>query len=135
MYVIRSKEENLSMVELLLDAGACVNRSVVRHITCSCHYILILFLPQEEVCPLTLTCYCGHINIARLLIKRGADIDICREVTNIEKPVQLLKLLFMKDCDGHVWTPLNAAANKRHHEICQVLLEHGAVLEVPDGKV
>ena len=41
-----------------------------------------------------------------------------------------LFLLFYKD-GFFVWTPLMMAARTGHYQICQLLLEHGAVLDLP----
>ena len=49
----------------------------------------------------------------KLLIDRGADVNISP------------KSRFF------VWTPLMMAASIGHYQICQLLLEHGAVLDLP----
>ena len=69
---------------------------------------------QAGMSPLTLACYNGHISIIKLLVSRGADVNIWGKVVA-----------------GFVWTPLAVSARRGHHQICQMLLEHGAVVEMP----
>ena len=39
-------------------------------------------------------------------------------------------IIMFKD-ESYVWTPLMMAARTGHYQICQLLLEHGAVLDLP----
>ncbi|MCC7234829.1 MAG: ankyrin repeat domain-containing protein [Bryobacterales bacterium] len=57
--------------------------------------------------PLALACFFGHVELARWLINRGANLDLAAE-----NPMQV--------------TPLHAASAGRHLEIVRALLEGGA---------
>ena len=50
----------------------------------------------------------------KLLIDRGADVNISPKMGRFV-----------------VWTPLMIAASIGHYQICQLLLEHGAMLDLP----
>ena len=95
----------------------------------------------------------GFSDIARYLIEQGADIDLPDD--NNESPLhysashgnlEISKLLLEKGStainnssvskyDGFVgnWTPLHLACLKSHPGIVQLLLDHGADIEVRDG--
>ena len=49
----------------------------------------------------------------KLLIDRGADVNISPKK------------------DFVIWSPLTMAASIGHYQICQLLLEHGAILDLP----
>ncbi|CAL4089268.1 unnamed protein product, partial [Meganyctiphanes norvegica] len=59
----------------------------------------------DELSPLYWACSKGHINVVKLLIKEGANVNI-------------------KDKEG--WRPLRAARRNQHNGIAQVLEEAGA---------
>ena len=51
----------------------------------------------------------------KLLIDRGADVNISPKM----------------DFDFVIWTPLMMAVSIGHYQICHLLLEHGAMLDMP----
>lgn len=69
------------MVKLLLDAGAVINyeTKVGWYIWEECITIAVSDF-QNTWCPLTVACSKGHMNIMRLLIDRGADVNISEKV-------------------------------------------------------
>ena len=60
--------------------------------------------------PLQLAAERGRVEIARLLLERGADV---------EGPVE-----------GYGWSPLQLAAHWGHRPVAELLLEHGACLDI-----
>ena len=60
--------------------------------------------------PLQLAAEGGRLEIARLLLERGADVE--------------------GDIDGYRWSPLQLAAHWRRRELAELLLAHGARLDI-----
>ena len=90
MHAIELKEENVALVELLLDAGAVVNQetqvnqclSVCLPVCLSVYALIITshMHTQNGWCPLTLACNKGYLSTVRLLVQRGANVDVWGEV-------------------------------------------------------
>jgi ankyrin repeat protein len=58
---------------------------------------------------LQISCKMSHIDIARLLLERGANVTVA---------------------NTNGWTPLNSASNSEHVELVKLLLENGADITV-----
>ena len=122
---------NLEAVDLLLKSGAEVNAVATTtndaqfHDQCPFEYAIrsgfteiverLLAEPSLNVnvtfkskfTPLTLACYCGHVDIVKLLLSNGSDINALDEMG---------------------WSPLSAACFNDHLDILNLLAENGAEL-------
>lgn len=95
-----------------------------------------------EVPPLAIACDRGHLEIARLLLDRGADVNAFNERW-LWRPVheaaaqghtKIVRLLIERGADLSVTnheglTPLFMAAQGGHTETIRLLLEHGATVD------
>lgn len=95
------EQGNLRAVQVALEHGANIEEADIH---------------GDPGLPLRIACFCGHIEIVRELIRRGADIH----APNGE------------GADG----PIRMAARGEHHQIIDLLVAHGAVLpgELPAAK-
>ena len=123
-----TKVSNLEIMNLLLDAGAEVDRG------------------YERVTPLMIACYLGHIDAARLLIKRGANPkaeavtpDQMKEkispisIAGSQKNLELVKLLWDSGVPGDQQpTLLVDAARRGDTKALAALLKEGADPNKPD---
>lgn len=93
--------------------------------------------------PLGLAVGLGHIQVADLLLRHGADANLAvntdgtlplQQAASHPQPglaLSLVRLLLVHGADPRArgaggWTPLHAAAALGYREVCGVLLEHGA---------
>ncbi|KAH9996135.1 ankyrin repeat-containing domain protein [Russula compacta] len=108
-------------MRLLLEFGADVN-SVMRH----------------GWTPLHLASSKDKLEAVRLLLRHGANADALdelggTELPSISRPLSSHHWILIRG-GGHVWdklnmTPLKTASILGHHDIVQLLLEHGAEAE------
>lgn len=92
------------------------------------------------VTPLSVAASHGQLEIARLLLQRGADPDLASAEN--ETPLRfaayhgdlaMCQLLIDAGADlnkadnRHGWTPLRMASYKGHHQVAQYLKSHGAL--------
>jgi len=123
-----AKRGRTAVVEFILDRGADPNARDNFHLT-----------------PLLRAVMEGHVEMARLLIRKGGDIEATFEGNTalIEATLQnnneLVKLLLTNDAkieaktkDGH--TALHLAATNAHVKIVQTLFKAGAEINTRDAK-
>jgi ankyrin repeat protein len=124
----RSQEDGVRVAQLLFDRGADVNTR-----------------GKDDWTPLHLASYYGNVEIVRLLLDHGADLDAAtgnkgekplHKVTygkyrSQEDGVRVAQLLLDRGTDVNTrrkddWTPLHAASYNANAEIVQFLIDHGA---------
>lgn len=120
----------IDVVELLLDAGAEVNRPEKKD---GCTALL---LAAQE----------GHVAIVRLLLQRGAQVDLARRnggntalwMAAQRGRSEVIEVLLQHGAkvdavDERDVTPLLIAAQKGHTRTVELLLSHGADVNFVDG--
>jgi ankyrin len=131
----RSQEDGVRVAQLLLDRGADVNTRRKDHQT-----------------PLHVASYIGNVEIVRLLLKHGADLEAAWGDYG-EKPLHLVsyskygsqedglrvaQLLLERGADANIrrsdhWTPLHLASRWGKLDIVQLLIHHGAEVNAVDN--
>jgi hypothetical protein len=117
-----ARKGDIQQVKALLDAGADINQS-----------------PDDQV-PLSLAIQEKHFDVARLLIERGADVNLSTTFSYVPLVyavqagnIDMINLLIEKgalvDKDRDGTTPLSWAAYKGNVAVVELLLEKGADLE------
>ncbi|MFN7925849.1 MAG: ankyrin repeat domain-containing protein [Bryobacteraceae bacterium] len=95
---------------------------------------------EDGFTPLALACFFGQVEVARLLINSGANINLAAanvmKVAPIHAAVaaratEIVRMLVENGADVNVrqqqgWTPLHAAAQNGDREIAKMLLDKGA---------
>lgn len=94
--------------------------------------------------PLYRAVICGHHETARILLKRGADPNLCSRAGDFplhlaadDGNVKLVRALLEAKADSNSRqsegeTPLHKAAAKGHHRVCWILLKHKADPNLPN---
>ena len=91
---------------------------------------------QDNQTPLHYASKNGHIEVAQVLLSHGATVDMKdSRVSSIE--CSFLKLLVCVVCVNYCniiihQTPLHYASKHGHSEVVQVLLSHGATVDMKD---
>jgi ankyrin repeat protein len=98
----------------------------------------------DDVTPLHLASRDGHVEVARLLLEHGADVD-SRDISKWtplrhaldKRHVEVARVLIEKGADVGAqgvdeWMPLHWASRHGKAELVQVLLEHGAITDAKD---
>ena len=81
---------------------------------------------------MTVACDKGRFNVAKLLIERAADVNISGEVASLKFCIiDSISVVLNQDSRGFGWSPLMVASSRGHYEICKLLLEHGAAVNLP----
>ena len=85
------------------------------------------FTPQEEPhsSSLSVACSKNHLQVAQLLISKGADVDYQKSVCN---NIIIVFIVFKMVLSQNGWTPLHAAADRGHIELVKLLLSSHAKL-------
>jgi ankyrin repeat protein len=127
----RSQEDGVRVAQLLFDRGADVNTR-----------------RKDDRTPLHLASYYGNVEIVRLLLDNGADLDAATgnmgdkplhkvsygKYRSQEDGVRVAQLLLNHGVDVNTrckddWTPLHLASYFGNVEIVRLLLDHGADLD------
>jgi ankyrin repeat protein len=130
----RSQEDGVRVAQLLFDRGADVNTR-----------------GKNDWTPLHLASCYGSVEIVRLLLDHGADLDAAtgnmgekplHKVTydkyrSQEDNVRVAQLLLDRGTDVNTrrkddWTPLHAASYNANAKIVQLLIDHGAEVDAVD---
>ncbi len=76
----------------------------------------------------------GHSEVVQLLLSHGATVDMKDEVSSIDRIIQLciFKIIISFQYNE---TPLYYASEHGHSEVVQLLLSHGATVDMNDGRV
>lgn len=99
---------NLAAAKMFLQAGVCVNKT-----------------PGCSATPLQAAAGCGNVEMVKLLIKAGADIDAPKVAgTNIDAPIDALYCDMLPTCS--LLTPLQIALAQGKTAVAEVLMQHGA---------
>ncbi len=117
-----------AVVELLVDAGADVNRA----------------FPDGSMSPLRAATVNGRTEIARILLNNGAEVDhqdadghTPLTVAALKGQVEIARMLMEKGANVHLsdgsFTPLMYAVMKGQAEIARMLMEKGANALSGDG--
>ena len=121
---VASQEGHVDAVRVLLDHGADVNSQdyvnwmPLHFASCEGNLKVVQLLLEHEVilnaqtdvgAPLFLASNYGRLEVVRLLVDRGADVDLRARGPFI---IEL--------------TPFEVATQRGHHDVAQLLLEHGA---------
>ena len=90
------------------------------------------FIPQtvERSSPLEIACTNNHLQVAQLLISKGADVDYQNSVCN---NVVIVFIVFKMVFSQNGQTPLHGAANFGHVEPLKLLLLSHAKLNIKDN--
>jgi ankyrin repeat protein len=123
---IASERGQVEVVGLLLQHNANINAK-----------------NQRDFTPLMVTSTDELVRVAQLLVEHGADLNAVDEDGDTALGwashyghLDFVRLLLGRGADvnigGH-WIPFKVATENRHHEIAQLLLEHGAQGEVVDS--
>ena len=129
---VAAESGKLNMITFLLNNGANINWR------CS----------ETDDTPIFLSCLCNHFNAVRLLIEKGADINIiadfygCKNVLTVAcklKHFEIAKLLLLNNAnvffdEDQISTPLHFACNNNNLEITKMLIERGANYYARDEK-
>jgi ankyrin repeat protein len=91
--MIAARDGTVAIAEKLLNAGADPNRG------------------KESITPLMAACYCGHLEMAKLLVARGAEV--AREGKTLDRLREKV-------------TALSIAANGKFSELANWLMDNGA---------
>ena len=128
----RSQEDGVRVAQLLLERGADVNTR-----------------RNDYWTPLHVASYYGNVEVVRVLLDHGADLEANAKGDNGEKPlhsvsygkyrsqedgVRVAQLLLEHGADVNTrrrnhWTPLHVASYYGNLEVVRLLLDHGADLE------
>jgi ankyrin repeat protein len=133
----RSLEDGAHVAQLLLDRGTDMNTRC-----------------KDQQTPLHLASYFGNVEIVRLLLNRGADLEAAvgdlgekplhrvsyGEYRSQEDGVHVAQLLLDRGADVNTrrndhQTPLHIASNYGNVEIVRLLLDRGADLEAAGGNM
>ncbi|KAI0249056.1 hypothetical protein BJV78DRAFT_1284306 [Lactifluus subvellereus] len=119
---LASRDGQVEVVRLLLQHNADVNAQGYMHQT-----------PLHDASSL------GHLKVAQLVLEYGADVNAQNEyrstplhLASESGDIEAVRLLLTHGADVHIrdslWgrTPFQRARLKGHHEVTQLLLEHGA---------
>ncbi len=136
----------------LYYASLCGFRGLVEHLIAS-HSPDVNTKGGFHTTPLHAASANGHLDVASLLLKSGADPnsrdDLGRvplhrisqggQFVMVESSLEIAQLLLNSGADVSItddqgWTPVHAAARSGHREIVKQLLESGANLEVRNKK-
>ena len=72
---------------------------------------------------------CIYLNVHVCMWNGGTACNACAYSACL---ITVVHFCFVMDKDGSfIWTPLMMAARAGHYQICRLLLEHGAVLDLP----
>eukprot|EP00756_Hemistasia_phaeocysticola_P051878 Hpha_TRINITY_DN27050_c0_g1::TRINITY_DN27050_c0_g1_i1::g.33351::m.33351 len=80
----------------------------------------------------------GHVNVAEILLERGADIEAKNTseatplyVATLQGHTEVARLLLSKGAavDSEAMIPLKAAIYEMHDDLIELLLDHGAVVD------
>lgn len=127
----------IAFVDQLIQMGADVNESFecVSQTNCSSEERVYDY-PYECSKPLTTACLCGHLGIAKALIKAGADVNIrdgsytpltisCKggHLCIVEELIRAGADVNLKDLFNN---PLTVACKKGHFAIAEILRKSGA---------
>ena len=108
-------------------------------------YDLNLHSDDRQYTPLSLSSSRGHMAVAKLLLKQGADVNAADSKrwtpllwASYEGHIELAKLLFEQGADVNAadsdgWTPLLWASYEGHIELAKLLLEQGADVNTTDS--
>ena len=90
------------------------------------------FIPQEEPhnSPLQTACSNNHLQVAQLLISKGADVDYQDSVCN---NITIVFIVFKMVFSQNGATPLHGAAGLGHIELVKLLLLSHAKLNIKDN--
>lgn len=115
-----AETRSAAVAEVLLDAGAEVNPE-----------------PRSYFSPITTACSIGDLELLRLLIARGADVnrgDKFRTPLDCARNREVVELLLAHGADAKQGTPLANAARTGDPSLVTLLLERGADVNAPDTR-
>jgi len=128
---IASRHDSVRMVELLIDAGADVDKP----------------WPHIHASALHFAIEHGHVNVAKALLDAGAGVDNTAGDFSGRTPIfracgrgniEVVKLLIERGANVRVqskpggWTPLHSAAESGHRDVAALLLKSGADVNAID---
>lgn len=128
------EETKWKAIQALLDEGANINAAATGFVSCTA---------------LQVACLTGSIDIVRLLVEKGADVNApggefgtaiqaAYRSVNWSRAVEIVHLLLENGADvsaqsGTLGSPLLAASRHGHLEVVQLLLEKGTDISVMHG--
>ncbi len=134
----------------LYYASLCGFRSLMERLI-GTHSMDVNIRGGSHTTPLHAATVKGHVEIASLLLKKGADPDsrdhlgraaLHRvsqggQLVMVESSLKIARLLVncaadVNTTDDEGWTPLHAAARSGYCDIAELLLEFGAILDAPN---
>ncbi|WP_295653078.1 ankyrin repeat domain-containing protein [uncultured Mucilaginibacter sp.] len=94
----------------IFEAAAVGKFDVIAHLIYT-HPEAVNAFSEDGFTPLGLACYFSHFEIARFLVLKGADVNLCSK-------------------NGFKVYPLHSAVAANHTDIARMLIEHGALVNV-----
>ena len=153
LLIVAAEEGQVECLELSIEYGAIINdptNDSVLYKACENGHIEVVKVllkhhadpNRSSVPPLNIACAKGHLEIAKILIENGAIVNLADEdaVSALQEAsgggnAKLVEYLISKDaeldrCNSDYWTPLHIAYCKRDFKMMEVLVKHGADVDV-----